>query len=200
MVNTQEFRSPWHPEGDPSQVRIAIVGIHTDTHEHPVSFYFSVFTLPCVSKPCYSSWSFYLILYWRLASIRRNKTKQTKIPSWESGISVSMPKSWMALGKQEGTICAPVSALSWCWWYLPHELMVNIRWKLFDCMILTQFPVELEAKSRDGSNDFISKEDLRLNKLHFQAWNKEHSQSLSLPELFFFFFFFFFVAKSALKF
>lgn len=51
-----------------------------------------------------------------------------------------------------------------------------------DCIVLTQSPAELEAKSKEGSNDFISKGDLRLNSCISKPEMK-NTQSLSLPEL-----------------
>lgn len=112
------------------------------------------------SSTCFPSMVCFLLFLLNLIveiGPRGNKTKQTENHvGCQASLSASLSQ-WLAPGKPEGT---------WVLWLLPCHDAANIglasgwwtsgKYWPHDCMVLTQPPVELEAKSEEGSSDLIS--------------------------------------------
>lgn len=198
MVNVQDVQSLWSVEVAPLWLVLSIwkyTQILTSTQPE-----FSISTLPCATlTPCYPSCSFCSIWYWRLAQEETKQHKTNKKPSWVSGILVSTSEPVDGTGEARGDN-------SVLWFLLSHDADNNLclvsgwwtsgesdckQWP-HDYIVLTQSPVELEAKPKEGSNDFIPKGALSLNGCISKPEMK-NAQSPSLPELLV-------GAKSALKF
>lgn len=174
MINVQEFQSLWSLECDSPSSYLH----YGDTHRRSwipslflvqhfySSLCFAFAILSALSPQSYSG-------DWPLRKQTENHV------GCQASLSASLSQ-WMAPGKLEGT---------WVLWLLPSHDTANMglasgwwtsgKYWPPDCMVLTQTIVELEAKSEEGATTW-SQKGSQGKQLHFQAWNEEHSQSLSL--------------------